>query len=714
MEIVLMEKVRSGCYNIIQLLDWFEQPDGFALVMESPEQWQDLLEFLLERNVLCEEMARWIFCQVLEAVRHCTACGVLHRDIKLENLLVEPESGDVKLIDFGCGTFLQEQAYTQFAGTRVYSPPEWICLGYYHGHAATVWSLGVLLYVMVCGSLPFQEDRDIVWQQLFFTRQLSPGQKKELQDLYQRGRQLGSGGFGTVFSGIRLSDGSPVAIKGVARESVLQWVELPDGTRVPMEIVLMEKVRSGCYNIIQLLDWFKQPDGFALVMERPEQSQDLLEFLLERDVLCEEMARWIFCQVLEAVRHCTACGVLHRDIKLENLLVEPESGDVKLIDFGCGTFLQEQAYTQFAGTHVYSPPEWICLGYYHGHAATVWSLGVLLYVMVCGSLPLQEDRDVVWQQLFFTRQLSPDKELRMETKEDKSPQQNLVEEAVLSGSTAQESKEEKKRLRSCRRKDSKPIPGCTEEERPTLFQEGGQSFSQSNTTVQPHIIHTGERPYECPECQKRFQTRSTLRRHQQIHREERPFRCPDCRKGFNRKSNLIRHRRIHTGERPYECPQCGMSFSQSSHLICHQRIHTGERPYECEQCGKNFSRRSSLICHQNVHTEERPYECGECGKGFNWRSQLIIHQMIHTGERPYECPECQKRFQTSSSLLVHERIHTEERPFRCPDCRKGFKHNSNLIKHRRIHTGQRPYECPQCGKSFTRDSHLTRHQRSHQ
>ncbi|RMB97371.1 hypothetical protein DUI87_26099 [Hirundo rustica rustica] len=174
MEIVLMEKVRSGCYNIIQLLDWFEQPDGFALVMERPEQWQDLLEFLLERDVLCEEMARWIFCQVLEAVRHCTACGVLHRDIKLENVLVEPESGDVKLIDFGCGTFLQEQAYTQFAGTRLYSPPEWICLGYYHGHAATVWSLGVLLYVMVCGSLPFQEDRDIVWQQLFFTRQLSP------------------------------------------------------------------------------------------------------------------------------------------------------------------------------------------------------------------------------------------------------------------------------------------------------------------------------------------------------------------------------------------------------------------------------------------------------------------------------------------------------------------------------------------------------------
>ncbi|XP_071312701.1 serine/threonine-protein kinase pim-1-like [Agelaius tricolor] len=234
------------------------------------------------------------------------------------------------------------------------------------------------------------------------------GQKKELQELYQLGPQLGSGGCGTVFSGIRLSDGSPVAIKRVARESVLQWDQLPDGTRVPMEIVLMEKVGSGCSNIIQLLDWFELPDSFVLVLERPEAWQDLLQFLLEQEFLCEEMARWLFVQVLEAVRHCTACGVLHRDIKPENLLVDPESGDLKLIDFGCGTFLQERAYTRFAGTHAYSPPEWISLGCYHGHAATVWSLGVLLYVMVCGSLPFEDDHAIVLGQLFFWQQVSPE------------------------------------------------------------------------------------------------------------------------------------------------------------------------------------------------------------------------------------------------------------------------------------------------------------------
>ncbi|XP_063276303.1 serine/threonine-protein kinase pim-1-like [Prinia subflava] len=239
---------------------------------------------------------------------------------------------------------------------------------------------------------------------------VSPAGKAQeaLQDRYRLGSLLGRGGFGSVYSGTRVSDGAPVAIKCVPRDRIRLWGELPNGARAPLEIVLLDKVSAGCAAVIQLLEWLELPTSFLLVLERPERCQDLSAFLAERRFLPEEEARALFRQVLEAVRHCTSCGVLHRDIKPENILLDLATGELKLIDFGCGAFLQDTAYTQFAGTLSYSPPEWIHQQRYHGEAATIWSLGLLLYHLVVGKHPFRRGQQIIWGRILFPRWLSPE------------------------------------------------------------------------------------------------------------------------------------------------------------------------------------------------------------------------------------------------------------------------------------------------------------------
>ncbi|RMC03947.1 hypothetical protein DUI87_19284 [Hirundo rustica rustica] len=209
LEIVLLHKVSTGFPGVAQLLEWLELPSDIIMVLERPERCQDLWHFIRARGFLSEEVARELFHQVLEAVQHCTICGVLHRDIKPGNILVDLATVQAKLIDFGCGTYLQDTAYTHFAGTPSYSPPEWTHFGWYYGKPATIWSLGILLHQMVCGEHPFRRGQNISWDhQLLLPERLSQGKEKEpLEELYQPGSVDAEAALGSARALLELSTG---------------------------------------------------------------------------------------------------------------------------------------------------------------------------------------------------------------------------------------------------------------------------------------------------------------------------------------------------------------------------------------------------------------------------------------------------------------------------------------------------------------------------
>ncbi|XP_062859648.1 serine/threonine-protein kinase pim-1-like [Trichomycterus rosablanca] len=172
---MLMVSEPPRCERVLELLEWFDMPECYVLILERPACCMDLFEY--RRNgSLPEHLAQVIMWQVVLAARHCRDGGVLHRDIKEQNLLVSFDTLEVKLIDFGCGDLLKSTPYRRFAGTILYAPPEWIEEGKYHGCAATVWSLGVLLFVLVCGELPFWNEREIAAGHLIFKAGVSMGE----------------------------------------------------------------------------------------------------------------------------------------------------------------------------------------------------------------------------------------------------------------------------------------------------------------------------------------------------------------------------------------------------------------------------------------------------------------------------------------------------------------------------------------------------------
>lgn len=216
---------------------------------------------------------------------------------------------------------------------------------------------------------------------------------EDVSDLYDILDEIGSGGYSTVFRAIDRETGEPRAIKMVNMSVYLQHK-----TRMEAEAHVLGSVDHPA--IVKFFGVVRTPRHFCFVMELL-QGRELFDRIIEcKNGYPEPEACRLITIILEAVDHLHEHGVVHRDIKPENFLFDDNSecGMLKLIDFGFATFQTPNGFMigSSCGTPDYIAPE-LLLEKPHNQAVDVWSVGVVLYILLCGFPPFWAETD---DQLF--------------------------------------------------------------------------------------------------------------------------------------------------------------------------------------------------------------------------------------------------------------------------------------------------------------------------
>jgi len=146
--------------NVVKLFEIYDEGAVLYLVMELMSG-GELFDRIVEKQNYSEKEAAETIKPIVDAIRYCHEQGVVHRDLKPENLLYETdaETAIVKISDFGLARFVQEDLATTACGTPSYIAPE-IVSGKGYGQEVDYWSIGIILYIMLCGFPPFYEENN--------------------------------------------------------------------------------------------------------------------------------------------------------------------------------------------------------------------------------------------------------------------------------------------------------------------------------------------------------------------------------------------------------------------------------------------------------------------------------------------------------------------------------------------------------------------------
>uniref|UniRef100_A0A7N5K4G5 non-specific serine/threonine protein kinase n=1 Tax=Ailuropoda melanoleuca TaxID=9646 RepID=A0A7N5K4G5_AILME len=220
--------------------------------------------------------------------------------------------------------------------------------------------------------------------------------KHNLRHRYEFLETLGKGTYGKVKKA-RESSGRLVAIKSIRKDKIKDEQDL---MHIRREIEIMSSLNHP--HIIAIHEGrgvtVTNSSKIVIVMEYASRG-DLYDYISERQRLSEQDARHFFRQIVSAVHYCHQNGVVHRDLKLENILLDA-NGNIKIADFGLSNLYHQGKFLQtFCGSPLYASPEIVNGKPYTGPEVDSWSLGVLLYILVHGTMPFdgQDHKTLVRQ-----------------------------------------------------------------------------------------------------------------------------------------------------------------------------------------------------------------------------------------------------------------------------------------------------------------------------
>ncbi|CAE7451255.1 KIN10 [Symbiodinium sp. CCMP2592] len=201
---------------------------------------------------------------------------------------------------------------------------------------------------------------------------------------YILGKTIGEGTFGKVKLGTHILTGEKVAVKILEKERI---VDVADVERVAREIHILKLVQHP--HIIQLYEIIETPRQLYLIMEYCP-GGELFDYIVAQGRVKEREACRFFHQIMAGVEQIHRMNVVHRDLKPENLLLD-EQRNIKIVDFGLSNTYQDgQLLKTACGSPCYAAPEMVAGQRYVPSRCDIWSCGVILFALVCGYLPFED------------------------------------------------------------------------------------------------------------------------------------------------------------------------------------------------------------------------------------------------------------------------------------------------------------------------------------